>query len=241
MSAGHEFDPAALRDRIAVATDQLLHTCERLSDADARAPSLLPGWSRGHVLTHIARNADGGRRLLGSARTGVPAAEYPSLAVRAEEIEAGAGRGIAELIADVADSAAAFAAEYDRMPEQAWQRVVRWTAGQRYPAQRAADSRWCEVLVHHADLRAGYGPRQWPAYFVSDMLDRVVDAFTQRTDAPAMCLYATDSGVHYEVGCGGLAIRGPACWLLAWLMGRTDGTTLTTRDGAALPTPPFLY
>jgi len=29
-----------------------------LSDDDTRAPSELPGWSRGHTLSHIARNAD---------------------------------------------------------------------------------------------------------------------------------------------------------------------------------------
>ncbi|MFI9324466.1 maleylpyruvate isomerase N-terminal domain-containing protein [Kitasatospora aureofaciens] len=53
------------------ATGLLLRTAARLCDAGVRAPSLLPGWSRGHVLTHLARNADGGRRLPSWARTGV--------------------------------------------------------------------------------------------------------------------------------------------------------------------------
>ena len=30
-----------------------------LDDAGARSASLLPGWTVGHVLTHLARNADG--------------------------------------------------------------------------------------------------------------------------------------------------------------------------------------
>ena len=69
------------------ATRRLLDGMGRLSDAAARQPSLLPGWSRGHVLTHLARNAEGSTRLLTWARTGVPSYEYESAAARAAEIE----------------------------------------------------------------------------------------------------------------------------------------------------------
>lgn len=57
---------------LADATDGLIAGVGGLTDAGARGSSLLPGWSRGHVLTHLARNAEGGVRLLGWARTGVP-------------------------------------------------------------------------------------------------------------------------------------------------------------------------
>ncbi len=43
---------------LAEATERLLATAARLTDEDLRAPSLLPGWTRGHVLAHVARNAD---------------------------------------------------------------------------------------------------------------------------------------------------------------------------------------
>ena len=121
------FDPGAVLDEIDGATAQVLATAARFTDADARAPSLLPGWSRGHVLTHLARNADGGQRLLSWARTGVEAAEYPSMAARTAEIEAGAGRSASQLRDDVLTSAERFAAEYRRMPAEAWERTVRWT------------------------------------------------------------------------------------------------------------------
>src|SRR6266852_6810720 len=108
-------------DRLAAATDRLLATATALSDAQAREPSLLPGWSRGHVLTHIARNADGMRNLLIWARTGVPTPMYPSRQARNDAIEAGAGRPAADLLADLHESAAAFAAEAAGMPERGWQ------------------------------------------------------------------------------------------------------------------------
>src|SRR5215472_7044541 len=77
-------------NELGTATDSLIESIGGLTDADARGPSLLPGWTRGHVLTHLARNADGGTRLLGWARTGIPSYEYESVAARAEAIEAGA-------------------------------------------------------------------------------------------------------------------------------------------------------
>ena len=73
------------------ATARLIGDVGRLADADVREPSLLPGWTRGHVLTHLARNAQGGARLLGWAWTGIPSYEYPSVAARAAAIERGRG------------------------------------------------------------------------------------------------------------------------------------------------------
>lgn len=237
------FDPKTVLDQIDAATEVFLGTAVRLSDDDMRAPSRLPGWSRGHVLTHLARNADGGRNLLIWARTGVETPEYPSLAARAEQIEAGAGRGAAELLADLRSSAAAFAAEYRKMPPDAWERTVRWTAGQERRAARIADSRLTEVLVHHVDLDAGFGPADWPAHFVRDMLERVTAAFTARDEAPDLRLSAEDIGKTYELGTtpSRPTVRGPGYALLAWLMGRTSGADLTLDGASEFPTPPFLY
>ena len=45
---------AELMRAIDVATQRLLRTVEWFSDHDVERPSSLPGWSRGHVLTHVA-------------------------------------------------------------------------------------------------------------------------------------------------------------------------------------------
>src|SRR5947209_20220908 len=111
------FEPHAVLGEITVATEQLLGTAMAFDDPDVREPSLLPGWTRGHVLTHLARNADGGTRILTWARTGEEIPEYPSMQARAEQIEAGQGRPARDLVADVRDSAARFARAYRAMPE----------------------------------------------------------------------------------------------------------------------------
>src|SRR5437870_12625963 len=87
-------------DRLAAATDRVLATATALSDAQAREPSLLPGWTRGHVLTHIARNSGGMVNLLRWARTGTEAPMYASAESRGADIEAGAGRAAADLAAE---------------------------------------------------------------------------------------------------------------------------------------------
>ena len=97
-----------LREQVGGATDRLLATAAQLTDEQVKAPSLLPGWSRGHVLTHLARNADGLRNLLIWARTGVPTPQYASPQARDAAIAAGADRTAAEQAADIRDSAAAF-------------------------------------------------------------------------------------------------------------------------------------
>ncbi|MFF2629853.1 maleylpyruvate isomerase N-terminal domain-containing protein [Kitasatospora griseola] len=198
--------------------------------------SLPPGRSRGHVLTHPARNADGGRRLLGGARTGVGTSEYPSRPARDGRIEAGAGRSAAELLAELRCSAAEFEAEFRRMPPEARHRTVRRTRGRERPAARAADARPCEMLVHHVDPDAGRTPAHRPADFVEPMLGRVVAALGAREGAPAVVLHATDTGASCGQGGGAAAaVRGSRRSRPAWLLERSGGARCSGAAGRALP------
>jgi maleylpyruvate isomerase len=106
-----------LQEQIDEATVRLLRTVDGLSDEDVRRPSLLPGWTRGHVLTHLARSAGALGNLLEEARTGVPTAAYASQQARDEAIEQGAGRSAAELRDDVTTAAEKFRAVAVTLPE----------------------------------------------------------------------------------------------------------------------------
>jgi maleylpyruvate isomerase len=89
----------ALRTRVSwVAEGQLLleNAATGLSPQQVGGPSRLPGWSRGHVLTHLSRNADALTNLLTSARTGVESPMYATPAEREEGIAAGADRALPE-------------------------------------------------------------------------------------------------------------------------------------------------
>jgi maleylpyruvate isomerase len=230
-------EPQTHLEQLRSATADLLRDIDGLSDADVRAPSPLPGWTRGHVLTHLARNAEGSTRLLIWARTGVPSYEYESHEVRAAEIEEGANRPAKALIADVTDAADAFFAATDAMPAQAWQRTVTFTGGHDVEAARIPPLRLGEVHVHHVDLDIGYRPADWPADFVSDYLDMAMAGLSGFPEF-AVRLEATDTGRIHQPSEPARTVTGPEYAILAWLIGRSDGRDLT--DGP-LPKVPQLY
>ena len=86
------------------------------------------------------------------------------------------------------------------MPAAAWQRVVRYTAGQEPRAEVIVPSRLAEVLIHHVDLDIGFGPRDWPAPFVADMLQLVADGLGRRDGMAALRLTGTDTGRDLTIG-----------------------------------------
>ena len=162
---------AALRelsDQIDQATQRLLDVARILTEPDLRAPSLLPGWTRAHVLAHVARNADAMRNVLGGVRTGEDRPGYASAVARVAGIEQDAGRPARELAADLADSAMALRTVARQLPGDGWQVPVRMLdPGARFPAAQLLTRRLVEVELHHSDLAAGYDPADWPAAFAA--------------------------------------------------------------------------
>ena len=77
--------------------------------------------------------------LTRSAGTGRETPMYASAASRTADIEAGGGRPAAELTADVAGTATAFAAEAASLPADAWAAQVRALQGAAFPAYGLED------------------------------------------------------------------------------------------------------
>jgi len=162
-------DPALqpLSDQIDFAVQRLLGTARIIDDEDLRAPSLLPGWTRAHVVAHLARGADALRNLLIGVRTGQPRPAYTSPEARAADIEQGAGRPRAELLDDLADAANAFRAVSRQLPDEAWATDITWVPGlDPFPAREVLVRRLVEIELHHVDLGAGYTAADWPDGFL---------------------------------------------------------------------------
>jgi len=232
-------------DRLATSTDRVLATAAGMNDTQAREPSLLPGWTRGHVLSHIARNADGMVNLLRWARTGTQTPMYASAERRSADIDAGAGLPAASLAADVRESAAALAAAAADMPDDAWTARVRALHGPSFPALGVLERRLSEVEIHHVDMAAGYSPDDWPADYVAIALPRVAESFAGREDAPRCLVWAEGTPDPFRIGpeqgeSAAVTIHGQPADVLAWLTGRADGTRLTVASGSTLPgLPPW--
>ena len=161
----------------------LLTAVGELTDDVARSPSLLPGWSIGHVLTHIARNGDSVVRRLGAASQGRIVDQYVGgREGRDREIEDGAGRPAKELLEDLRHSSAAVDQILLGYPPDAWERPTRHFSGRQEPAWSAVFARWREVEVHHVDLGFGYRPGDWPVELVEHWLPSTAQGLTGRAD-----------------------------------------------------------
>jgi maleylpyruvate isomerase len=227
-------DPLVLLTDVDRATDELLRTVADLDPAVVSTPSLLPGWTVGHVLTHIARNADGQTNLLTWARTGVETPMYPTPTARAEGIEAGAARPLREQIEDIRASHERFADAGAAMSAEAWTFVLPATG------QSAAAVPWGrlrEVEVHHVDLGTGYTPADWSEAFALRLLREIVTG----AGPDATPMHLRPYGIEHALTIGSApnppVIGGPTRSLAAWLAGRGDGADLTVSPDGELPTP----
>jgi maleylpyruvate isomerase len=210
-------------------TERLVATVERLTDDAAREPCRLPGWTRGHVVTHLARNADGLHNLVVWAATGEERPMYASQEARDADIEAGSGRPAGELLSDLVASARRLDDALLTMPPEGMGRVVRMRASE-VPGAEIPLLRIREVEIHHVDLDYGYTPAHWTPEFAERTLDQISPQFADR-DMPVSRLRGTTSGRVWHVGGNGPELSGPESALVAWLTGRSDGDGLLV-DGA---------
>ncbi|MEU2285041.1 maleylpyruvate isomerase family mycothiol-dependent enzyme [Streptomyces sp. NPDC013178] len=225
----HAHDLGSVRE----ATDRLLTAVAKLTDAAVTEPSRLPGWSRGHVLAHLARNAD----ALVNVLAGRPM--YADAAARDADIERDAPRPLDVQLADVRESAARFQ-EAGAAPAD-WSRTVELRNGVTDSASRVPFRRWAEVELHHVDLGIGYELEDLPAEFTEREIDFLTERFTGRPDVPPTRV--TDGTRAWHTGREDdgpeVTVTGSRADLLGWLAGRRDGSGLTA-DGGPLPALPPL-
>ncbi|GIH99817.1 maleylpyruvate isomerase family mycothiol-dependent enzyme [Planobispora takensis] len=229
----------ALQTELTASTGRLLATVAGLSDAAVAGPSRLPGWTRGHVITHLARNADSLVNLVEWARTGVETPQYPSPESRDAGIEAGAPRPVKEQLADLEESAERLAAAFRALPSEAWSAIVGGLRTAPHPAWYLPVRRLREVEIHHVDLDAGYGCSDWPERFVRRELHDALVCWPRElsTVSELVVEEVKDGDKHRQVwrdlGTGPV-VQGDARTLLGWVTGRTAGAGLRVmREGAS--------
>jgi maleylpyruvate isomerase len=218
--------PISLSSRAAVVAHRRMWTsASRMTDDEYCAPSLLPGWSRGHVLAHWAGNADGQSRMLVAAARDEVAAQYPgSDAEREADIEARAARPARLIVQDALAAVGQVEDALRRMPPEAWSRPTGARIGQRL-AWMSVWARWRETEIHHMDLDVGYTHEDWPAEFVSLTLPRVLPTLdTRMPDQVTVQVQVVDR--HWPqrspatTSDDPVVVRGTASAVLCWLVGR---------------------
>jgi maleylpyruvate isomerase len=149
------------------AHDRLMATVEGITDEEVQAPSRLPGWTIAQVLTHIARNADGHTRRLEGALRGVSVPRYPGgPAQRNDDINEGARRPVADIVADLGRAQRRLSSVWDRSVAAAWAHAE-LGGDDHWPTTESPVRRLREVEVHHVDLGLGYEPSDWSEDYVA--------------------------------------------------------------------------
>ena len=201
-----------------------------LGDDQLREPSLLTGWTRAHIVTHMARNADGLGNLLTWARTGVETPMYVG-DQRERDIEAGVERPVGEQREDAAQASARFIDACESLPEEAWDAKVKTRMGREISGAAIPWFRCRESWVHSVDLDSGIGFADLPDEFVTQLLEEVAAGLAGRDDCPAMHVVRTDAEGEWRLGSGGPEVKESGAALLGWLLGRRpiDGAPAAPR------------
>jgi maleylpyruvate isomerase len=183
----------------AAAHQRLLATLDGAADADPSASSRLPGWTVGHVLTHLARNAESHIRLLDGLTQYEGGAQG-----RAAAIEAGASRELSTLVSDVRRTI--WGLEQRWASQRDWDGVAHATRGD-VSRVDLPFLRWRETEVHHVDLGLGYEMADLPSEYVRLELRRLEMLWAARRPMGMTALPAE-------------ALAAPPHERLAWLLGR---------------------
>jgi len=211
-----------------------------LSDADLDGDSLLPGWSRRHVVAHVGYNARAVARLVEWAATGVETPMYPSVEVRNHEIDFGATLSPIALRNLFDHSAVHLNVEWRDLPADNWHHKVKTVQGRVVPAEETVWMRTREVWVHAVDLNNGATFKDIPEPVLARLLADITGAWHNRgTDKN---LLITVDGTSLTLGdttaASPTVVSGPLAAITQWATGRaTDGTTATHNDETTTPTP----
>jgi maleylpyruvate isomerase len=199
-----------------------------LPDAALGEASVLPGWTRAHVVAHVGYNARALVRLVEWARTGEVTPMYTSAKQRDAEIERGSTLPAQALRHLAAHAAIHLDVEWRDLPGAAWTTPVVTAQGRTVPVSETAWMRTREVWVHAidlADVARGVTPSfaDVPAAVLERLRDDILGTWARR-------------GEPVDVS----SVRATLPDLVRWLTGRGRNRLTTAGDGPLPELPRWL-
>lgn len=243
---GQLADAQLVRERLVPLRRRLEEVLDGLTDDLARAPSVLPGWTRGHVLAHLTGLGSAIARQAEYTRVDERIDFYDGgQAGRTADIEARAGRSAAVHSREVRTAALRVEAAFAAQTEGTWSRP---TGNRGRTVAQLAESWWRELAIHLTDLDLGVGYAVW----TPDLLDHLADYLAGRVPRGTRLELIPVDGVAgpWDLGdhaVNPIVLRGTAADLVAWLAGRAPEGSVTTgadgpsgADGGTEPLPALL-
>jgi maleylpyruvate isomerase len=216
---------------------RLLGLAASLDDAAVARPSLLPGWTVGHVLRHLVLDAHGHTRVVAAAGAGAePVPLYPGgRAHRAAAGNAGAADSADHLLADLGAAIAGLERAWDATHVEVWRTGLGLYRLEPFPSSDPDEPvtladlvflRWREVEIHSVDLGlvdlCGPGWADLPARYVDTEWDWTTARLTARLPPGVSVLLAPGDRPSraFGVGPNPAVVRASTAETLRWLLGR---------------------
>lgn len=221
---------AAELEGLGHADQHLVRTVDSLPEDQWRAASLLPDWTRAHVIAHLTLNAEGLAGALEALERGEVLPVYPTNERRDADIAELAKRDTGEIRERLFASTTRFRdACASLLPSQWDATVLRLAKGPAWPAPSLPGTRRREVEIHHADLDLDYSHRDWPADFSAALLDQVTRDH-QAGSSDDFAVHAADLDRTWTVGAAAPVVSGKVGDLAWWLIGRGHGERLSSTE-----------
>lgn len=233
-------DPLVVDDLMTVraGTAYFRRILNGLTDAELSEPSLLPGWTRRHVVAHVGYNARALARLVEWAATGVETPMYDSPQARGDEIALGATLS-PEALRHLCDhSAIDLDVRWRDLPDDRWAAEVVTAQGRTVPASETVWLRIREVWLHSIDLAAGGRLADVPEPVLHRLLGDVTHAWSARGALDGLRL-SPEGRDALGATTATREVSGSLPALVRWATGRGDGTGLTW-TGVSGPAPRWI-
>lgn len=233
-TAGTAGERSLASERVLVADivqlrERLERVLDRLTDEQVTAPSLLPGWTRGHVLAHIAGIGSALARQLERARAHRSVELYDGgRPGRAAAIEAGAGASAEAHARSVRTAALRVEAAIAGLAPTQWELPTNDRGGM---VVTAVEAWWRELAVHATDLDLGVTSAAWSPELLDHLVEHLAPCVPEGT---FLVLVPDDGASRWEIGQGAeVRVHGRASDLVAWLARRGPVGAVTAQAGGA--------
>ncbi len=224
-----EISTAQLTDRLGAAADALAGKAAKLSDDDVRAATELPGWTRGHILAHVANVADAVARQVEYALRGESIEFYDGgMGGRTQAIEMAAGNPAAEHQGKLDAALSRVLSALAGLDDEQWTLRINYRDGTVYDGALAL---WRELVIHLADLNVGRGPETWSKEFCVYLIEFLASRVPQGIRLVLLPLALPTITVGN--GANTVSVQGMLTDIAAWLAGRTPTMDSLRAEAAA--------
>ncbi|MET4002489.1 maleylpyruvate isomerase [Arthrobacter sp. UYCu511] len=220
---------AQLLERLTAAAENVSAKLGALTDSDVLDPTDLPGWTRGHVLAHIAHVSTAVARQAEYALRGELVDFYDGgPGGRTQAIEMNAGHTAAEHRDYIATAFTRALTVLGGLEESQWELPVSYRNSD---IRGVALAYWRELVIHLADLQLGRGPETWSKefclYLIGFLSPRVPEPLQLKLLPLALPPMTVGSGEST------VSVSGMLTDIAAWLSGRTPSMGSLRAEAAA--------